>query len=87
MQYGPLLKKSRKQSGLSQEELSEKTSIARSTISKIENGLMELKLSDAVKWFQAIQAPEALVAILCGVDVATVIQTLPTFMGGFIYYI
>lgn len=46
----------------------------RSTISKVENNKMELKLSDAIRWFQASNAPDALAAMLCGVDVASLAQ-------------
>jgi len=89
-QFGQIFKKSRKLSGLSQEALAEELFMPRSTISKVENNKMELKISDAVRWFQATQAPELLAAILCGVDVATVTQllsSLPTLVGGFISYI
>jgi len=89
-QIGEFFKKSRKRSGLSQEEMSEIMYMPRSTISKVENGRMELKVSDAARWCQATQVPELLAAILCGVDVATVTQllsSLPTLVGGFISYI
>ncbi|HHY74073.1 MAG TPA: helix-turn-helix transcriptional regulator [Bacillus bacterium] len=87
MQLGQIFKKSRKLSGLSQEALAEIMFMPRSTISKVENDKMELKISDAIRWFQATQAPEVLAAVLCGVDVTTVIQTLTTLLGGFISYI
>lgn len=87
MQLGQIFKKSRKLSGLSQEALAELMFMPRSTISKVENDKMELKISDAIRWFQATQAPEMLAAILCGVDVTTVVQTLTTLLGGFISYI
>lgn len=87
MQYGSLFKRSRKMSGLSQEALAEKMYMPRSTISKVENDKMELKLSDAIRWFQATQAPELLAALLCGVDVATLAQHISMLMGGFISYI
>lgn len=56
----------------------------RSTISKVENNKMELKLSDAIRWFQASNAPDALAAMLCGVDVASLAQFLSLFFGGVI---
>lgn len=84
MQYGSLLKQVRKLSGLSQEKLAEKMYMPRSTISKVENNKMELKLSDAIRWFQASNAPDALVAMLCGVDVASLAQFLSLFFGGVI---
>lgn len=87
MQYGFVFKKARKLSGLSQEVLAEKMLMPRSTISKVENDKMELKLSDAVRWFNATQAPEALAAMLCGVDVATIAQHISMLMGGFIFFV
>lgn len=87
MQYGPIFKKTRKLSGLSQEALAEKMFMPRSTISKVENGKMELKLSDAVRWFQTTQAPEALAALLCGVDVNMIIQNISMLVGGLISWI
>ncbi|WP_165571630.1 helix-turn-helix domain-containing protein [Cytobacillus praedii] len=84
---GEFFKRSRKLSGLSQEEMAEKMFMPRSTISKIENDKMELKVSDAARWCQATNVPEFLAALLCGVDVNTVIHTLTTLMGGFITYI
>ncbi|WP_313804748.1 helix-turn-helix transcriptional regulator [Cytobacillus sp.] len=87
MQYGSVFKKARKLSGLSQEVLAEKMFMPRSTISKVENNKMELKLSDAIRWFNATQAPEALAAMLCGVDIATIAQHLSMLVGGLIRWI
>jgi hypothetical protein len=44
-------------------------------------------LSDAIRWFNATQAPEALAAMLCGVDVATIVQHISVLVGGLITYI
>ncbi|PAE20538.1 hypothetical protein CHH80_11035 [Bacillus sp. 7504-2] len=79
-----LLRKVRKLSGLSQEEMGERLFMPRTTISKIENGKMELKLSDSIRWFTTTQTPEALAALLCGVDVNTLIQNISMLVGGFI---
>ncbi|MBY0122192.1 helix-turn-helix transcriptional regulator [Bacillus sp. S/N-304-OC-R1] len=87
MQLGQIFKKSRKLSGLSQEALAEIMYMPRSTISKVENDKMELKISDAIRWFQATQAPEMLAAVLCGVDITTVIDMLSKLIGGFISYV
>lgn len=86
-QYGEFLKKARMVSGLSQEHLAEKLFMPRSTISKVENNRMELKMSDAARWCQATNVPDLLAAILCGVDVSTVVMTLSKLIGGFISYI
>ncbi|MEH7392438.1 helix-turn-helix domain-containing protein [Bacillus sp. JJ1474] len=87
MQLGSIFKKTRMLSGLSQEALAEQLYMPRSTISKVENNKMELKISDAIRWFQVTQAPEALAALLCGVDITTVVQTLSKLIGGFISYV
>ncbi|MEK4150025.1 helix-turn-helix transcriptional regulator [Robertmurraya sp. FSL W8-0741] len=79
-----LLRKVRKLSGLSQEELGEKLYMPRTTISKVENGKMDLKFQDALRWFTTTQTPEALAALLCGVDVNTLIQNISMLVGGFI---
>ncbi|KMY49203.1 helix-turn-helix domain-containing protein [Peribacillus loiseleuriae] len=87
MQFGSMLRKTRIRSGFSQEELAEKIFLSRSAVSRLENDKLELKLADAIRWFQATQAPEALAALLCGVDISTVVQNLSTLIGGFIIWI
>ncbi|MGE8079059.1 helix-turn-helix domain-containing protein [Peribacillus loiseleuriae] len=87
MQFGSMLRKTRLRSGLSQEELAEKIFISRSAVSRLENDKLELKLADAIRWFQATQAPEALAALLCGIDITTVVQSLSTLIGGFMIWI
>lgn len=67
MQYGSLLKRYRQIRGLSQEELAERMHMPRSSISKIENNKMELKISDAIRWGQVTNTPpDTLLAILSG---------------------
>ncbi|MGN7183734.1 helix-turn-helix domain-containing protein [Cytobacillus kochii] len=83
MHYGSFLKKLRVIKGYSQEEMAEKMLMPRTTISKIENNKMELKISDAVRWGQVTNAPEALAAMLCGVDIASLTQILTMLVGGF----
>lgn len=87
VELAALFKQARKLSGLSQEALSEKMYMPRSTISKVENGKMELKISDAMRWFHATQAPEVLAAMLCGVDLPTLLRNLSMLVGGLITYI
>lgn len=87
MKFGAVLKNARIDSGLSQDELGDKIFLSRSTISRLENDKLELKMADGIRWLHATQAHEALVALLCGVDVTTVVHTLTKLMGGFISYI
>ncbi len=66
LQYGSLLKRYRQIRGFSQEELAERMHMPRSTISKVENNKMELKISDVVRWGQITNAPEVVDKILRG---------------------
>ncbi|MEX3715415.1 helix-turn-helix transcriptional regulator [Cytobacillus horneckiae] len=84
MQYGTFLKKLRLIRGYSQEEMAEQMLMPRTTISKVENNKMELKLSDAIRWGQITNAPEALAAMLCGVDIASLTKLLTMLVGGMI---
>ncbi len=70
--------------GYSQEEMAEQMLMPRTTISKVENNKMELKLSDAIRWGQITNAPEALAAMLCGVDIASLTKLLTMLVGGMI---
>lgn len=85
--FGDILKKTRLVSGLSQEDMAEKTHLSRSTVSRLENNKMEIKAVDLINWFQATQAPEIAAAIICGVDVVAVTQLLSTLVGGFINFL
>lgn len=87
MQYGTFLKKLRLIRGYSQEEMAEQMLMPRTTISKVENNKMELKLSDAIRWGQITNAPEALAAMLCGVDIASLTKLLTMLVGGIIRWI
>ncbi|MED2940689.1 helix-turn-helix domain-containing protein [Cytobacillus horneckiae] len=87
MQYGTFLKKLRLIRGYSQEEMAEQMLMPRTTISKVENNKMELKLSDAIRWGQITNAPEALAAMLCGVDIASLTKLLTMLVGGMIRWI
>ncbi|RKD20991.1 hypothetical protein BEP19_15010 [Ammoniphilus oxalaticus] len=78
MMYGPLLKEARLKAGLSQEEMAEKLHLSRSNVSRLENNYLALKVRDLVDWFQVTGAPEIAAAIICGVDVAAVMQIIST---------
>ncbi|MDQ0176039.1 helix-turn-helix domain-containing protein [Bacillus chungangensis] len=85
MKFGAVFKKIRVLAGLSQEELAEKIYLSRSNVSRVENDKLILRLDDVIRWFQVTQAPEALAALLCGVDVNTVLQNITQILGGFIW--
>jgi transcriptional regulator with XRE-family HTH domain len=87
MQFGQILRRARIDAGMSQEELAEKIYLSRSAVSRLENDKLELKAADMIRWFQATQAHEALIALVCGVDITTVVQTLTKLIGGLIAWI
>lgn len=76
MNFGPILRASRKRAGLTQEEMAAELCVSRTNISKLENDKMELKAAHLVKWFQVTGAPEIAAALICGVDVSVVLQLL-----------
>lgn len=66
--FGSILRKMRKSAGLSQEAMAEEMLIARSSISKLENNLLELKAADLIRWCNITNAPEIMIAMLIGAD-------------------
>lgn len=90
MKIGQVLKKARVGAGLSQEELAPLMFLPRSTISKVENDKMELKVADFIRWLQVTQLHDvaaASTAVVCGVDLVALTQMLTTLVGGFIKFI
>lgn len=82
--YGKVLRLARIKKGLSQEELAEQIGLPRSTVSRLENNKLELKVFDAVEWGRATNSMEMIAAVLCGIDLPTIIQQMSVFIGGFI---
>ncbi|WP_260859213.1 helix-turn-helix domain-containing protein, partial [Bacillus pumilus] len=68
MKLGVVLRKARLQAGISQERLAEMLSRSRSCISKIENDQKMLDVPTYVRWMEATNAKEAMIATLCGID-------------------
>lgn len=85
--FGSVLKRARMIAGISQEELAEKLCISRTSISRMENDKLEPRISDVIRWGQATQATELIAAMLCGIDVATLLQNISMLIGGFITWI
>ncbi|WP_062105238.1 helix-turn-helix domain-containing protein [Bacillus niameyensis] len=81
MNIGAVLKKARLHAGLSQEEIAEELYLPRSTISKLENNKISLKAEDLIRWCHVTQAQELMVALLCGIDIPTIISNLSTLLG------
>lgn len=90
MDVGSILLKARKDAGMTQEELGREIGIERSFVSKIERNKAGLMFDVGIRWLQATQAHEAVIAMICGLDVVTVTETinqLTSLIGGFILWI
>lgn len=73
---GAVLKACRTRAGYTQEELADKLFISQSDVSKYENDTMEPHLSTLQAWMNNTQAPEVLVAFLCGIDGIGIMQNI-----------
>ncbi|MED3508043.1 helix-turn-helix transcriptional regulator [Bacillus velezensis] len=85
LKLGTLLRSTRERAGLSQEHLAELLHRSRSCISKFENDKKSLDVPTYVRWMEATNAKEAMIATLCGIDpsaVAQSIQNIMTLFGG-----
>ncbi len=80
---GVVLRKARLQAGISQERLAEMLSRSRSCISKIENDQKMLDVPTYVRWMEATNAKEAMIATLCGIDPLAVTQQITAIMALF----
>ncbi|MGP3738372.1 helix-turn-helix domain-containing protein [Bacillus sp. 4A_MP2] len=78
-----VLRKARLQAGISQEKLAEMLSRSRSWISKIENDQKVLDVPTYVRWMEATNAKEAMIATLCGIDPLAVTQQITAIMALF----
>ncbi|MGM0967177.1 MAG: helix-turn-helix domain-containing protein [Bacillota bacterium] len=83
MKLGVVLRKARVQAGISQERLAEMLSRSRSCISKIENDMKVLDVPTYVRWMEATNAKEAMIATLCGIDPLAVTQQITAIMALF----
>jgi len=84
MDFGPLLRKSRKMAGLTQEQMAEKLNMSRPCISKLERGQIELKAVDLIRWFRVTNMQEVAAAAICGVDpavLATIMSQITQLIG------
>lgn len=88
MEFGTVLRKMRKDAGFSQEEMAEELHIARSSISKLERGQLELKAIDFWRWANATGSQDVFIAAVTSIDIAIVQQiiegsaTIGTILGG-----
>ncbi|NWL89606.1 XRE family transcriptional regulator [Paenibacillus sp. 79R4] len=80
--FGVIVKALRTRKGWSQEELAEKVNMSRSAISKLETDKQILDVPTLMQLIQVTNAPEVVVAILCGMDGINLMQQLMTLVGG-----
>ncbi|HIU64061.1 MAG TPA: helix-turn-helix transcriptional regulator [Candidatus Avacidaminococcus intestinavium] len=74
--YGEVLRTVRLCAGLSQEELAFRLNSNQSSISKYENNHLSLDIETFILWLQLTQAEEVGVALLYGVDISTILESI-----------
>lgn len=91
MNVGRILRLTRKNANLTQEDMAHSLNIARSSISKIERNEMSLQTEDFIRWMQVIQSRlpntttiEAGITVVNGVEITTLVDMLTQFIGMFI---
>lgn len=91
MNIGHLLRVTRKEADLTQEDMAHLVNISRSSISKIERNEMPLQTEDFIRWMQVIQSKlpntttvEASIFLINGVDLYVLVDMLTQFVGLFI---
>lgn len=89
MNWGVVMKKARKRSGLTQEELAKKMFVTKSVISKLENGYHEPKISTFIDWMRNTNAQDIMIAALLSVDPIVVqegLNLMSKLLAGFISF-
>lgn len=81
LNVGAVLQLIRVRKGLSQEELAEEMHMDRSLISRIETGKQHPAFETVVKWTNATNAKEVLVAFFCGMDGTSMMQNILSLTG------
>lgn len=76
MEYGARFRKMRKRAGLSQEDLSEAMHMSRSNVSRLESNKLKISFDDAIKWAQATNSQDMLIALVCNIDIASAAQMI-----------
>jgi len=79
VELGLVLRKCRLRAKMTQEQLAEKLHLARSSISKLENGKQVLEAQTMITWIQTTGATEIFVALISGVDMVSIMNMLFTF--------
>lgn len=94
MNIGQILRVTRKEADLTQEDMAHLINISRSSISKLERNEMSLQTEDFIRWMQVVQSRlsnttslEASIALINGVDITLLVDMLTKFVGVFIFMI
>lgn len=87
MDVGPILRKMRKDAGMSQEDIALDLHMSISNISRIETGKYEAKAVDVWKWVNTTGTQDVLAAMILGLDVGVLqhaLDLISTTAVGFI---
>ncbi len=76
MQYGVILRKTRKDINLSQEEMAEELFFTASKISKLETGKQTLYMTDLMQWMHIVKRVDISFALVSGLTVDQVMKHL-----------
>lgn len=76
IQFGKDLRKMRKRAGMSQEEIAHELHMSISNVSRLETNKYDLKVADLLRWANATNAMDMLLALVIGIDIALVQQIL-----------
>lgn len=71
MEFGSILRKMRKEAGLTQEDMALEMHMSISNISRLETDKYELKAIDLLRWCKITNNPDVLMALYASVDVAS----------------
>lgn len=87
MHYGQLLKATRKYRNITQSEMGDHLNLDRTMISRLERDEVGLLFDRAIQWFQITNTQKVLELLSTGVEVAVIVNSLSTLIGGFIFWI
>lgn len=78
IEVGKLLKLTREDANLTQEEMGFRLNYDASVVSKLENGYMGLKLSICKEWFSTVNREDIFIMLLSGIDPKAIMETVFT---------
>ena len=73
---GDLLRKMRLIAGLTQENMASKMHMSRSTISRLENEEIEIRITDFWDWVKTTQGQDMLITFMMSADILTTAPTV-----------